>query len=115
MLRRFLKWRISPANLSKLTTLDDRINRDSEAIIVVFQLLLHLPEERFVGKLNASAKGVAQQLAAELADDVVAPHVHEVVAQAGEAVDFLAIGEFGLHVDWPSGEVSFAKAADGVE
>jgi hypothetical protein len=36
------------------------------------QLLLHLLEQRFVGQLDTSAQRVAQQFAAELAEDGIA-------------------------------------------
>src|SRR5262245_23576094 len=112
---RATQFAISTADLAELPTQYNRFNRDGEAIVIRFQPLLHLLQQRLIGKLHAAAECVAQELAAKLADDGVAPRVQEVVAQARQTVDFLAVRGFCLHVDRPSRKILVATPADGVE
>jgi hypothetical protein len=90
--------------VTELWTTDDQIDERAKAKVGFH----HLLDQRLVGELNAAAKGVAKELAAELAGEVIAALGEQVVAEIAEAIDGGSIGQGGLRV-------GLAGAADGVE
>ena len=101
----FHKLSVSPADFSELAALDDRFDRRGETVIVRREPLLHLGQQRLVGKLNAAAQRIAEKLAAELVDKGVAASHAEVVSQACQAVDLLSVGKLRLGVDGAAAEI----------
>src|SRR4051794_37188384 len=95
----FHKLCVSAANFSELAALEDRFDRRREAVVVDRKPLLHFREERLIGKLNAATERIAEQLAAELSNKGAAPSHGEVVSQARQAVDLLAVGKLCFGVD----------------
>lgn len=99
-----LQGKILPTHLAELRAADDQIDQSAKAKVG----LHHLLNQRLVGELQAAAKGLAEEFAAELAGEVIAALREKVVAQVIESIDGGAIGQNSFRI-------RFTSAADGVE
>ena len=81
---------MSAANAAKLVAGDDRVNRHTETVVIIFQIVLHFRQKKFVRKLHLAAQSEAKQFFAELSHDIVFTLHQQVLAQPGETVYVLS-------------------------
>ena len=81
-----------PADFAELRTGHDEFNHPANLMTVRFELAEHFGKKRFVRELHAPAKGVAQQLPAELAFKIVRALAEDGLPQSAKAVDLGAVG-----------------------
>src|SRR5204863_6615021 len=71
-------------------------------------------EQRAVGKLDAAAQRVAEELAAKLLHEIVAASGEEILAQTVQPAEFGAVDELDLCIHGKAGGVGAAETANGV-
>ena len=84
-------------------------------MIAGLELGEHGGDQRLVGELHAASERVAEELAAELAEEVLAARGCEVGAEAVEALDGGAVWQVRAGVNREPGRILAAGAADGIE
>ncbi len=94
---------------------EDGFQRGVDPVIPGFQLGLHVGQQRFVGELHLAAERIAQQFAAELPEERVAPDGEQIVSQTVDIGELGAVHNLDLGVDRSAAQVFFAAPADGVE
>ena len=99
---------ISTAHFTELRAADDQLDGGADVVIAGFELGEHGSNQRLVGELHAASEGVADQLAAELTEEIIAAVLEQVTAQAVETIDTGAVWQNDLRI-------GFASASDGVE
>ena len=67
---------VATSNLPELRALHNALEGDPDLVIVRFQARLHLGQQRLVGNLHRAAEGVAEELAAKLANERVAAQIY---------------------------------------
>lgn len=63
---------IPPANLAELRAANDELEGGADVVVMGPKVPDHRFNQRLVGKLHAAAEGIAEELAAELAEEVFA-------------------------------------------
>ena len=112
---RICKWSLSPPDSPELRTLDNHIDDRRKTVAVFREPLLHFGEQRFIRELHFPSEGVAQQFAAELAEDGLTTLLQEVFPQALQTVDLTSVGKVRAGVDGSAGEITLTAAADGIK
>ena len=112
---RFGKLSLSPSDLPELRTLHNHIDGNRKAVVLVFELLVHLGQQRLVRELYLPAQSIAQQFAAKLVQDRIATLVNKIISQALQTFDFASVGKLRSSVDGAAGHVSVTTTSDGVK
>ena len=112
---RICKWSLSAPESPELRTLDNHIDDRRKTVAVFWEPLLDFGEQRFIRELHLPAEGVAQQFAAELAEDGLTTLLQEVIPQAFQTVDSTSVGKVRAGVDGAAGEITLTAAADGIK
>ena len=86
-------------NFAELFAPHNGLHGSADAMVIRLEPLLHLADQRAVGKLHFAAEGIAEQLAAKLFQERIAALGHKVIAQAFEAVELGAVEHLGARVD----------------
>jgi hypothetical protein len=110
-----IRFEIAAAYLAELRTEDDELEGPAHSAFASLEPRDHGVEERLVGKLDGSTERVPEQLATELAEEVILATREEIIPQAVQAVDSHASREHGAGIDVQTSGVFGAGPTDGIK